>query len=319
MPEITVLMSVYNGQKYLRQCIESILSQTNGDFEFLIIDDGSTDSTPSILASYQDPRMKIIRQENCGVTKSLNRGLALAQGTFVARIDADDIAMPDRFEKQFSFLQFNPDVGIVGSNAILIDENGNQIGRLQYPQEHEALVTHAENFRGRFPHSSFFFRVKAVRKLNGYNERYVKALDHDLFFRLCRKYRVACLPESLIALRLHSSSLLHSDNSNLQRKYGVAALINHIRRKQGLEDLSAGTEREWDNFFKAVDHWFDKQGYNKREEAKQWFRKFRTNLRNFNIAEAIRSISLAFQSDPLFFTYKGIGLKVPEDLYKFII
>ena len=317
MPEITVLMSVYNGQQYLRQCIESILSQTNGDFEFLIIDDGSTDNTPSILASYQDARMKIIRQENCGLTKSLNRGLSLAQGNFVARIDADDIAMPDRFERQLSFLQSNPNVAVVGSNAILIDENGNRIGIARFPCHHNDIIKHLELSQSLFPHSSAFFRREAVLSVGGYNERFIKAQDYDLYLRLCQKYQLACLEEPLISLRLSLSSLAHSDGKHIQRKMARLALISYLRRQKGLEDFSLSSDDRWEKFVAEVSEWFDTKGYGKKLDAKKWFRQFRTMIQQRQIIKAIQSFLLAFRFDLLFFTYKGIGLKIPDDLCEF--
>ncbi len=115
-PRVTVLMSVYNGEKYLREAIDSILNQTFKDFEFLIIDDGSTDSSADIIRSYTDFRIRLIQNEkNIGLTRSLNKGLKLAKGEYIARMDVDDISLPIRFEKQVSFLDKYEDVKLVGS------------------------------------------------------------------------------------------------------------------------------------------------------------------------------------------------------------
>ncbi|MCP8319033.1 MAG: glycosyltransferase, partial [Candidatus Methylarchaceae archaeon HK01B] len=127
-PKITILMSVYNGEKYLREAIDSILNQTFKDFEFLIINDGSTDRTVEILRSYHDSRIKIITNEkNMGLTKSLNKGLKIARSEYVARMDADDISYPRRLEVQYEYMKKNPDVGIVGSWNDVIDDKGNTI------------------------------------------------------------------------------------------------------------------------------------------------------------------------------------------------
>ena len=123
-PKVTVLMSVYNGEKYLQEAIDSILEQTFKDFEFLIINDGSTDKTGEILESYHDLRIKIINNEkNIGLTKSLNKGLKLARGEYIARQDADDISMPERLEKEVEFLETHQDYAVVGAFAKIINKN----------------------------------------------------------------------------------------------------------------------------------------------------------------------------------------------------
>ena len=117
-PMVSVLMAVYNAEKYLTEAVESILVQTFADFEFLIIDDGSVDGSAAILEDYaeSDERVKVIHNsENLGLTKSLNIGLKLTQGKFIARIDADDVAVPERFEKQITFMDDHPDIGVCGS------------------------------------------------------------------------------------------------------------------------------------------------------------------------------------------------------------
>ena len=126
-PKISVVMSVYNGTPYLRECIESILNQTCKDFEFIIIDDGSSDNTWKILTEYanQNQQIKLFKnEENIGLTKSLNKGLKLAGGEYIARQDADDVSLPDRFELQTRFLDAHLEVGALGSSAEVIDEQG---------------------------------------------------------------------------------------------------------------------------------------------------------------------------------------------------
>src|SRR4051794_29608800 len=116
MPKVTVLLAVYNGERYLREAIDSILGQTFQDFEFLIINDGSTDSTREIILSYHDPRIRLVdNEDNIGQTRSLNRGLALAAGQFVARQDADDISEPERLASQVAFLEIHPEVVLLGT------------------------------------------------------------------------------------------------------------------------------------------------------------------------------------------------------------
>ena len=132
-PVISILMSVYNGEKYLHAAVDSILKQTFKDFEFIIINDGSIDRSREILESYQDERIVLIHQENKGLTRALNKGLSLAKGEFIARMDADDSCKPERLEKQVAFLRENPGIVLLGSNCFNIDGDGDIIGQIDLP------------------------------------------------------------------------------------------------------------------------------------------------------------------------------------------
>jgi len=125
--KISVVMSVYNGEKYLREAIDSILSQTFHDFEFIIIDDGSNDGSAEVVRSYTDSRIRFVQQENRGLAAALNRGVLLARSGLIARMDQDDISMPDRFEKQYEYLQKHKEVVALGAAAVWIDVNGTYV------------------------------------------------------------------------------------------------------------------------------------------------------------------------------------------------
>ncbi|MBA7555263.1 Undecaprenyl-phosphate 4-deoxy-4-formamido-L-arabinose transferase [subsurface metagenome] len=139
-PYISVIMPCYNGAQYLREAIESILNQTFHDFEFVIINDGSTDASQEIIDSFNDDRMLVIQQKNMGITKSLNKGLEMARGEYIARQDADDISFPDRFEKQVAYLDAHPEVAVLGGAIIRIDEKGNPLNKFVFPQSHEKIT-----------------------------------------------------------------------------------------------------------------------------------------------------------------------------------
>jgi glycosyltransferase involved in cell wall biosynthesis len=132
-PLISVLMPIRNGEKYLAEALDSVVAQTLPDFEFIIVDDGSTDSTPALLASYAgyDPRFKILTRDHVGPVEALNIGLAEARGTYIARMDGDDICLPQRFEKQANYLRDHPECVLVGSRVMLIDPEGAEL----YPME----------------------------------------------------------------------------------------------------------------------------------------------------------------------------------------
>lgn len=202
MPKVSVLMSVYNDQKYLGEAVRSILSQTLTDFEFIIFDDGSTDGSSKILDDFaaSDCRIKIIHQANIGLTKTLGKGIELAEGEYVARMDADDIAMPERLMKQVKYLDDDPQVVLVSSFAKVIDGPGNEIGEHRPATTHER-IRKLSFFSGQLCHPAAMFRKQEVLSLGGYDEDMRYAQDADLWFRVMKKYRVANIPEYLLKWR----------------------------------------------------------------------------------------------------------------------
>ncbi|OQY47637.1 MAG: hypothetical protein B6242_04515 [Anaerolineaceae bacterium 4572_78] len=205
-PTISVLMGVYNGEKYLAQAINSIFMQTFTDFEFIIIDDGSTDRTSEILSSYHDPRLKIFHQDNMGLTKTLNKALGMAHGKYIARMDADDIAMPERFEKQVAFLDNRPEVGVLGTNGVFRDE----IEKIEtYPILLQTDLEIKQNLikGNRFIHSSIMLRKSLLDKYGGYDERFTQAQDYALWIKLAPHTQFANLPDVLLIHREHRQTV----------------------------------------------------------------------------------------------------------------
>lgn len=207
-PKVTVLMSVYNGEKYLKEAVDSILSQTFTDFEFLIIDDASTDRTPEILRSYRDPRIRIItNEENLGLTKSLNRGLALVMGKYIARMDADDISYPQRIEEQVKYLEEFQNVGLVGSSFEIIDESGNIVSRNVYKNYTSENIYYKLIFNNCIAHSSVMYRRDLVIKIGGYNERLTRTQDYDLWSKISKRSRIEIIDEVLLKWRDSQSNI----------------------------------------------------------------------------------------------------------------
>jgi glycosyltransferase involved in cell wall biosynthesis len=208
-------MSVYNGERYLRQAVDSILNQTFTDFEFIIADDGSTDSTAAILDSYDDARIVRLRNKsNIGLTRSLNRGLHVAEGTYIARQDADDVSLPERLERQVAFLDSHPAVGLAGSNYFLVDRNGAVLGDVRGLGPLGGDVLKWRLLWGNtFAHPSVMFRHHLVQALGGYPEDCAYAQDYVLWLRLCLETDMAVLAQPLICLRKHDSkiSVQHPD------------------------------------------------------------------------------------------------------------
>lgn len=204
-PKVTVLMPVYNGEKYLRPAVESILGQTLTDFEFLIIDDGSTDRSVEIIRSYDDPRIRLVHNEtNQKLIATLNKGFALARGQYLARMDSDDISLPQRLEKQAAFMDQHPEVGVCGTWAKRINDAGEVLGRWQTPTGKDL----AKLLWRPTPviHPSAFIRAGIYRQFS-YNPEYAEAEDYELWLRVAEKTKLHNLPEYLLLYRVHSESI----------------------------------------------------------------------------------------------------------------
>ncbi|MCJ7773765.1 MAG: glycosyltransferase, partial [Desulfobacterales bacterium] len=207
--EISVLMSVHNGEKYLPRAVKSILNQTFTDFEFIIINDCSNDQTPHILESFgkKDARIIIFRnKKNIGLTKSLNIGLKLAKGKYIARMDADDISHPSRFAKQLDFMEKHPEIGITGTAYEVIDEKGKIIDRLSQPTEDD-YIRWQTLFYNSFCHPSIIIRKSILDQNNIHygNMRY--AQDYKFTSQILKYSKGANLPEFLIQWRTSQTQI----------------------------------------------------------------------------------------------------------------
>lgn len=205
--KISVIIPIYNAEHHLYQAIKSVLDQSFEDFEILAINDGSTDTSLNILYSFKDKRLKIINNSNNrGIIYSLNRGIELAKGKYIARMDADDIAKPDRFGLQVDFLENNPNVALVGGCAELIDQDGHIFDGLTVPLSHDEIFQNIFSSNC-FIHPSVMLHTSSVRDLGGYNSTAIHAEDYDLWLRIIKKYQVSNLKDSLIQYRIHPSQV----------------------------------------------------------------------------------------------------------------
>lgn len=205
-PLVSVLMPVYNGSAFLRPAIESILAQTMCDFEFLIIDDGSTDDTSAIIDSFSDRRIVVSpNPRNLGLTQSLDRGIHMATGKYIARMDADDISLPDRLEKQVEFLERHSDHALVGSAWLQIAEDGTPLREITPPIDHKVIYEQLL-YDNCFCHGSVLMRRQIAIDLNGYQLE-APTEDWFLWLRIADQYKVANLAEVLYLLRLNSASI----------------------------------------------------------------------------------------------------------------
>lgn len=207
MPKISVVMSVYNGEKYLQEAIESILTQTYSDFEFIIIDDCSTDDSVNIIESYDDRRIRLIRNKhNLRLPASLNKGIKMATGKYIARMDADDISMPDRFDKQVTYMEAHSEVVASGGSFQAIDENGNNL-YIHHSTTGEKLAKYCL-MPSPMAHPTVMMRRDVIVANNlFYDEQYSSAQDYDLWQRINKKFKIDNLPDILLRYRIQSNSI----------------------------------------------------------------------------------------------------------------
>jgi hypothetical protein len=207
-PKVSVLMPAYNAERYVRPAVESVLAQSFRDYELLAIDDASTDSTLEILRSYEDSRLRMLRNpRNLGVLGSLQAGLAAARGSLVARFDADDLCDPRRLEQQVEYMDSHPEVTLLGTACELIDSEGKHIGRF-CPPTLPAAVEWELLFHNTVVHSSVMFRREPVMALGGYREQvpHVEAEDYELWSRIAASGRkIVQLSQPLVSVRRHSA------------------------------------------------------------------------------------------------------------------
>jgi GT2 family glycosyltransferase len=235
-PKVSVLMSVLNGREFLRPAVDSVLGQTFTDFEFIIIDNASHDDTPAILDSYADARIVRLRNERVlSLTQSLNKGLRVARGEYVARLDADDVAAPDRLMRQVEFLNDHSDLVLVGSGARAIDEAGQVIGRIDPPKA-SAELYNALAYSNPIVHSAAMFRREPVVALGGYPEIYVYAQDLALWLKLARCGSIGMVPGLLVDLREHRHQATQSPALAITRHRESLAIFGMAQQLPGLSD-----------------------------------------------------------------------------------
>ncbi len=228
-PLVSVLMSVYNDASHLTAAVESILAQTLDDLEFIIIDDGSTDGSTELLNTINDPRIRLtLSKRNWGLTASLNRGLRECRGRFVARIDADDVAVPERLHRQVEVLEQRADIGILGSARLLIDEHDQLVGRSHPPVE-DLAIRWKSLLGNPFGHPTVMLRAELLKRHRlQYDRTFRTAQDYELWTRLLRVARGANLAEPLVRYRLRNGASRTDKEQQLENHDRIAALS--IRR-----------------------------------------------------------------------------------------
>lgn len=319
-PDVSVLMPCFNGDQWLPEAIESVLSQTFQNYELILVDDGSTDSTLDIVRRYSDldGRIVAIAKPHTDVSDSLNAGLAKANGTWVARLDQDDLCAPTRLSEQISFVSDHPDTVFLGSAYIRIDEHGREVSQHGFPASHRRLMVNLERLKGFCPHSTAFFRLDLAKKVGGYRACLNNANDHDLWLRLASHGKLACLSAPLVQCRGHSRQMSHDGAGEPQLVEGVAGSACHFLRKLGSQDpLEQGNPSRVIEFLDFVRHGVRKSGLIVRRgvwgEARSEYFK-RSNI----LSGALVFFSVLIRSGHArkLLWEKCFGLSLPQELAK---
>ena len=206
---VSIVLPIHDGAPYLRQAIDSMLAQSFSDFELIAIDDGSTDSSGDIVEAYSDQRIILLRQENRGLPATLNRGIALARGRYVARQDQDDVSQPDRLAKQVEFLDSHPDIAMVGTWAEIVATSGRSDMRFHRHPHDPAILRFELLFDNPFVHSSVMMRMSALDEVGGYTTDRTRQPpeDYELWSRIARRHPVSNIPEVLHRYREVAGSM----------------------------------------------------------------------------------------------------------------
>lgn len=236
MPKISVIMPAYNAEKYIGEAIDSILSQTFEDFEFIILNDCSKDRTEEIILSYGDPRIVYLKNEqNLGVAATLNKGLANAKGEYIARMDADDISLPERFEKQVTYLDANDDIAVLGTNLECFNEYGTISTGWSVSEPEQMKVDMF--FSCGLAHPSVMMRTDVIRSLGGYDLAFNGLEDYELWCRVLENHKITTLPDILLRYRIHGSQV--TQNPSPRHREQMRALKTRQIRQLGLEPNQA--------------------------------------------------------------------------------
>ncbi|MGC4100699.1 glycosyltransferase family 2 protein [Ferruginibacter sp.] len=308
IPTITVLMPAYNAAKYIGEAISSVLQQSFGDFELLIINDGSADNTVEVINSFTDERIRIIHQTNQGVAAALNIGLLNAKAELIARFDADDICLPDRLEKQLEFFLSHPAHVLVGSDADYVDMNGAFIYRQPFAAYDDESIRQLPASVCPFSHVTVLYKKEAAIKAGMYDINAHSFEDHLLWHKIMQLGRVAIIPEVLVRVRFNPESVTIDDTwrSRRFRKIKYASIGNgYISREKGDKLLKIIRQQNTGSIKKGA--------YYSLLAKKFLFNNYNQAGARFNIVQLIKTCPLKMQG------YLLLGLSFfPERILKAI-
>lgn len=297
---VSFLMSCFNGASFIRDTIESVLNQSYSNFEFVIVNDGSTDESLEILNDYQraDDRIRVVNKLNTGLADSLNVGFMYCSGHWIARIDSDDLALANRVARQLEAIN-DSSIVFIGSGMIEINEHGAEIKRYSYPTDHDSLVERLCCAGAFPPHSSALIRSDAFKRVGRYRKRIRRSQDWDLWLRLSEVGKLTCIDEPLVSIRKHSAQISNEKAGLAQVLFSRASIVAHHLRCGGSIDPISLDDEIYQRFINMVDVKLKLSGvydlYLAREAIKSRYRRFfihrqgmESTLVDFNAFLALR-------------------------------
>ena len=251
-PLLTIVMPAYSAAKYIRGTIQSICDQSFTQWKLIVINDASKDETAAIVQSFSDPRITLITNEqNLRVAKTMNKGIAMVDTPYFARIDSDDLCQPEHFQKHIDFFEQNPDIAICGSNVITIDENNN-FNRNWYYETTPEMIKASAVFGCPFIQSSVMFRTEVIKALGGYREEMELIEDYELWLRAIQQYKCANLPELLIKYRIHTGNMSQVNKNKIMQLLESAYLKYSKELGVDTENLSYHARMEYGDWSNMV-------------------------------------------------------------------
>ena len=252
VPRVSVLLPLRDGERFVREAVDSILAQTFTDFELIVVDDGSTDGGPDLVRSYDDPRLRLVTLPVAGgISRALHAGLAVSTAALVARMDADDVSLPERFAAQVAFLAAHPEVVAVGVTPVLMDQDGG--GQRPYPLlTRDAELRRRLTDKGPFCHGSVLMRRSALEAAGGYRSEQEPAEDYGLWLRLAAHGQLANLPQALYRLRIGDHSVSFRQQARQQDR--LVQLRQQARAALGDPALRWAGLRAGRRFYRAEQH-----------------------------------------------------------------
>jgi glycosyltransferase involved in cell wall biosynthesis len=288
-------MSVRNEARFVAESIDSVLKQSVDDFEFLIVNDRSTDSSASIINSFHDHRIKLLTPQGSGLASALNQMLSIARGVYVARQDADDISEPERFERQISYLESNHDVSVLGTAITAIDQNGRKLRDYDYPLSDGVIRDLLFRMQNPLVHGSLMYRRQSILGIKGYRSIFRKSEDYDMHLRLPSSVKFANIPERLLKYRIRLDSMSVDRDGEALRYSMFARALAAVRH----ECTDEPSERAMHDYQLAFDDWFAARGFLK-TAASGYYRK--SAMLSWYAGRRIRAfthIVLSILQDPL--------------------
>ena len=252
MKKLSVLLPVYNSEKTILKCISSILSSSYSNFELVIVNDGSNDSSKDLIYSLEDDRIKYFEKMNSGLIDSLNFGVKNCSSEIIMRIDSDDYIKPEKIELQLKKMQFSNSI-LTGTNAYIVDKNDKTIGKTNLPLKHSEIIKSMLKIRPSLIHPSIMVYKEVLHKVNYFDEKYSHAEDYDLFFRISRIGNIKNIPEKLMYLRKTENNISHK-NVKEQIVNSFVARENYRTSESFLktknENFQAMSKKIKNNYFK---------------------------------------------------------------------